>query len=98
MQTFVLMTKMAPEMSKQVKDQSKLGRVWLDQVKEKCPDVNFVAHYALLGPYDFLDIYEAPDEESAAKVSLISLQSGAFQAESWVAIPYKRFVELAESI
>jgi len=98
MQTFVLMTKLAPEMSKQVKDQEKLGRVWLQQVKEKCPEVNFISHYALLGPYDFLDIYEAPDEETAAKVSLISLQSGAFLAESWVAIPYKRFVELAEEI
>jgi len=98
MQTFVLMTKLAPEMSKQVKDQEKLGRAWLDQVKEKCPEVKFVSHYALLGPYDFLDIYEAPDEETAAKVSLISLQSGAFLAESWVAIPYKRFIELAEEI
>ena len=98
MQTFVLMTKLAPEMSKQVKDQENIGRVWLEQVKEKCPEVNFVAHYALLGPYDYLDIYEAPDEETAAKVSLISLQTGAFQAESWVAIPYKRFLELAEEI
>ena len=98
MQTFVLMTKLAPEMSKQVKDQEKLGREWLEQVKEKCPEVKFVAHYALLGPYDFLDIYEAPDEETAAKVSLISLKTGAFQAESWVAIPDNRFVELAEEI
>ena len=98
MQTFVLMTKLAPEMSKKIKDQEKLGRVWLDQVKEKCPEVNFVAHYALLGPYDYLDIYEAPNEEIAAKVSLISLQTGAFQAESWVAIPYKRFIELTGEI
>ena len=98
MQTFVLMTKLSPEMSRQVKDQAKLGRLWLEQVKEKCPQVNFLAHYALLGPYDFLDIYEAPDEETAAKVSLISLETGAYLAESWVAIPYKRFVELAEEI
>lgn len=98
MQTFILMTKLAPEMSKKIKDQEELGRVWLEQVKEKCPEVNFVAHYALLGPYDYLDIYEAPDEETAAKVSLISLQTGAFQAESWVAIPYKRFLELADEI
>ena len=98
MQTYILMTKLAPEMSKKVQDQAELGRLWLDQVKEKCPEVNFVAHYALLGPYDFIDIYEAPDEETAAKVSLISLQTGAFLAESWVAIPYKRFVELAEEI
>jgi uncharacterized protein with GYD domain len=92
------MTKLAPEMSKQVGDQEKLGREWLDHVKEKCPEVNFLAHYALLGPYDYLDIYEAPNEEIAAKVSLISLQSGAFLAESWVAIPYKRFVELTAEI
>ena len=98
MQTFVLMTKLAPEMSRQVKDQERIGREWLEQVKQKCPEVNFLSHYALLGPYDFLDIYEAPDEETAAKVSLISLQSGAFLAESWVAIPYKRFVELAGKI
>ena len=98
MQTFVLMTKLAPEMSQKVKDQEKLGRQWLEQVKEKCPEVNFLAHYALLGPYDYLDIYEAPNEETAAKVSLISLQTGAFLAESWVAIPYKRFVELANEI
>jgi len=98
MQTFILMTKLAPELSRQVKDQEKIGREWLEQVKEKCPEVNFLTHYALLGPYDFLDIYEAPDEETAAKVSLISLKSGAFLAESWVAIPYKRFVELTEEI
>lgn len=98
MQTFVLMTKLAPEMSQQVKDQERIGREWMERVKEKCPEVNFLTHYALLGPYDFLDIYEAPDEETAAKVSLISLKSGAFLAESWVAIPYKRFVELAEEI
>jgi len=98
MQTFVLMTKLAPDASKNIQDQAKQGRLWLQKVNEKCPEVNFIAHYALLGPYDFLDIYEAPNEEIAAKVSLISLQSGAFQAESWVAIPYKRFIELAKEV
>jgi uncharacterized protein with GYD domain len=92
------MSKLAPEMSKKLKDQGELGRQWLYQVKEKCPDVKFIAHYALLGPYDFLDIYEAPDAETAAKVSLISLQTGALQAESWVALPYQRFVELTKEI
>ncbi len=98
MQTFVLMTKLGPEASKRVKDRARLGRAWLEQVKEKCPDVRFVAHYALLGPYDFLDIYEAPDEVAAAKVSMISLSNGAFQAESWIAIPYQRFVELTKEV
>jgi uncharacterized protein with GYD domain len=60
--------------------------------------VKFLAHYALLGSYDFMDIYEAPDEEVAAKVSMISMTHGAFESQSWTAIPYKRFVKLTEEI
>ncbi len=98
MQTYILMTKLSPELSKQMKDRSKLGRNWLEQVKEKCPEVKFIAHYAILGAYDFIDIYEAPDEETAAKVSIISQANGAFHAESLAAIPYKRFLELTQEI
>ena len=98
MKTFIQLTKLSPETSKQVKNREKLGRNWLEQVKEKCPEVRFISHYALLGHYDFLDIYEAPNEEAAAKVSIISLSNGAFQSESLIAIPYKRFLELTEEI
>jgi uncharacterized protein with GYD domain len=98
MKTFILMTKLSPEVTSKMKDRASIGRSWLDQVKAKCPEVKFVAHYALLGKYDFMDIYEAPDEETAAKVSMISLANGAFLAESWIAIPYKRIVELAQEI
>lgn len=98
MQTYILLTKLSPELSRQVKDRAVLGRSWLDQVKEKCPEVNFISHYALLGEYDFIDIYEAPDEETAAKVSMISLSNGAFQAQSLIAIPYKRFLDLTAEI
>lgn len=98
MQTYILMTKLSPDFLSQMKDREKLGRNWLEQVKEKCPEVKFIAHYAILGQYDFLDIYEAPNEEVAAKVSMISLANGAFQAESLPAIPYKRFLKLADEI
>ena len=98
MPTFVLMTKLSPQVTAQMKDREALGRAWLDLVKEKCPGVKFIAHYGLLGPYDFLDIYEAPDNETAAKVSMISRATGAVQAESWSAIPYKRILELASEI
>ncbi len=98
MKTFILLTQLSPEISKQLKERAKLGRDWLEQVKKKCPDVKFISHFALLGPYDFLDIYEAPDEETAAKVSMISMANGAFKAESLVAIPYKRFLELIKEV
>ena len=98
MQTYILLTKLSPELSRRMKDRADIGKTWIEQVRIKCPEVKFVSHYALLGQYDFLDIYEAPDEETAAKVSMISQANGALQAQSLIAIPYKRFIELTEEI
>lgn len=98
MKTFVLLTKLSCDVSKKMKDRAEIGRKWMEQVKNKCPDVKFIAHYALLGEFDFIDIYEAPDEETAAKVSMISRENGATEAQSLIAIPYKRFLELAQEI
>jgi uncharacterized protein with GYD domain len=98
MRTFVLMTKLATDEAARFKDRATVGHAWLEKVKEKCPEVKFIAHYGLLGTWDFMDIYEAPDEETAARVSMISRANGAISAESWTAIPYRRLVELAEDI
>ncbi len=85
-------------MTKRIKERSAIGENWLELVKQKCPEVKFTAHFALLGQYDFLDIYEAPDVESAAKVSMLSQANGAIHAESLPAIPYKKFLELVKEI
>ena len=98
MPTYILITKLAAGQSAKMKERAKEGRAWLDQVRETCPEVKFLAHYFLLGQYDFIDIYEAPDEETAAKVSLISQAKGAFQAQSLPAIPYKKYLELIDEI
>ena len=98
MQTYILLTKLTPELLKQMKDRAVLGRTFMEKVKDKCPEVKFISHYALLGQYDFMDIYEAPDDETAAKVSMISQANGALHAESLPAIPYKRFLELIDEI
>jgi uncharacterized protein with GYD domain len=98
MTTYVLMTKLSHDRTREIHRQSELGQQWKAAVDEKCPGVRWVAHYALLGPYDFMDIFEAPDEEAATKVSLISLSHGAVKAESWTAIPYARFIEIAKEI
>ena len=98
MQTFILLTKLSPDLLMKMKDRAELGRTWLDQVKNTCPEVRFIAHYALLGQFDFLDIYEAPDDRTAAKVSIISQANGAFQAQSLPAIPYREYLDLIGEI
>lgn len=98
MPTYVLMTTLSPEVTRNLRNQAEIGREWKTRVSHQVPEVRWVAHYALLGPHDFLDIYEAPNEEAAAKVSMISLSMGAVRAESWTAIPYARFLDLAKEI
>jgi uncharacterized protein with GYD domain len=98
MPTFVLMTRLAPEAVHDAEVRRAMGRAWLKKVKAACPDVRWIAHYAILGPYDFMDIYDAPDINTAHKVSLISRAEGAVSAESWQALPYDEFLHLLEEV
>jgi len=94
MPRFVLMTRLSNDHLKDAGDRRATGKEWLDTVKKTCPEVKWLEHYALLGPYDFMDIYEAPDVETAHRVSLISRSQGAVSAESWQALPYEDYLRV----
>lgn len=98
MPTYVLMTKLDPSVLQDPRGRRIVGAEWRKLVRKLCPEVRWVAHYALLGQYDFMDIYEAADEEVAHRVSLISRSTGAVTAESWSAMPYDRFLEMSEEV
>lgn len=94
MATFILLTKLSPISMGDAQTRRNLGRAWFESVKKNCPQVHWKDHYALLGANDFMDIYEAPDEEQAARVAMICMQQGAVSAETVPAIPYQRFLDL----
>ncbi len=98
MPVFVLMTKLAPGSTADAQQRHSQGKMWLKKVHDMCPEVKFTAHYALLGRYDFMDIYEAPDEKTAHKVSLISRSEGAISAESWPALAYEDHLKVMEEV
>ncbi len=83
MATYILLTKLSCAGLGDLHRRENIGRKWFSTVKKKCPDVKWIDHYALLGPFDFMDIYEAPTPEVAAKVSLITMAQGAVKAETW---------------
>jgi len=89
---------LASKLPNLVKDRKEQGDRFLKLVKEKVPNVKWIAHYAILGPYDFIDIFEADNEHEAAKVSLLSRTVGADFAESWTAIKYTEFLKLVEEL
>lgn len=98
MPTFVLMTRLGTEALSDAKNRKKMGRAWLEKVKKRVPGVRFLSHYAIFGPYDFMDIYEAHDIESAQRVALISRSEGAVSVETWQALPYDDFLKLLDKV
>lgn len=95
---YILMTNLTPEMSGDIRRREAIGKEWKKKVDQMCPDVKWIAHYSLLGPYDFMDIYEADSDDTATKVSMITRANGALTAESWPAMSWAHFVEIIKDL
>jgi uncharacterized protein with GYD domain len=52
-----------------------------------------IAQYAILGDYDFINILEAPDNETIAKISTELGSRGTIQITTYVAIPIDDFLK-----
>ena len=96
MATYVMLTRISPEAVSGPKFVEKLEKKVADRIRKNCPEVKWIGSYSILGPYDYLDIFEAPDAESATKVALLVRSYGHGTTETWVATPWDRFVELAK--
>ena len=54
---------------------------------------------SVLGPYyDYIDIFEAPDPDTATKVALLIRSFGHGTTETWFATPWDHFTELATAL
>jgi uncharacterized protein with GYD domain len=94
MATFVMLTRLAPDAVKSPGDLRGLERAVSERVRKDCPQVKWLANYAILGPYDYLDVFEAPDEATAARVVMIVRSFGHATTETWTAMPWDRFEQV----
>ena len=67
------------------------GRHRLGKELEKL-GVHVTVQYAVLGPYDFVNIVEAPDNETVARVSAQLAARGTVRITSCPAIPIDVFI------
>ncbi len=98
MSTYVMLTRLSPEAVTKPERVVDLNKQVADRIKKECHSVKWVANYAVLGPTDYIDIFEAPDAETATKVALIVRSFGHATTETWIATPWERFAELAKTV
>jgi len=93
-----MLTKLSPEALNRPENMTELNKQVEDRIRRECPTVKWIGNYAILGACDYVDIFEAPDADAATKASLLVRSFGHATTETWLAMPWDRFVELAKDL
>lgn len=91
MPTYILLSTLTQEGRKTVRDRPER----IQQVNKEIESslgIKIVAQYAVLGPYDFVNIVEAPDNETVARLSVQLGSRGTVQLTTLPAIPLDQFI------
>jgi len=90
MPTFVMLSTLTPEGVQTIKNNPSRIREVNKEIEQLGATVK--AQWATLGQYDFVNIVEAADETTMARVSLELGSRGTARYESLVAIPIDDFI------
>lgn len=94
MQTFVMITRLSPDALTSPRSLEELERQAMTHIRKECPQVEWLHNFAILGPCDYLDIFRAPDIETAMKISTIIRTYAHAYTEIWAASEWERFKEM----
>lgn len=90
MAQYVMLTTLTDEGRKTIKENPERIRKVNKEVEAM--GVKIVAQYALLGPYDFANILEAPDNETISKVAIELGSRGTLQTMTMAAMSLDDFI------
>jgi len=94
MSTFIMLTRLSPDALKSPQTLEDLEREVMSRARAECPGLEWIHNFAVLGPYDYLDIFRAPDQETAFKLSALIRTFGHAYTEIWPATEWAGFKEL----
>jgi len=95
---YIMLTRLSPEALTRPGAVADLNKKVEERIRQECPGVKWLANYAVLGPCDYLDIFEAPDADTATRVALLVRSFGHATTETWVGTPWDRFLTLAQGL
>jgi len=94
MPTYILLSTLTAEGRKTIKEKPERIREVNKEIEAFGAKV--VSQYAVLGPYDFVNVVEAPDNETITRVSVELGARGTVQIMSLPAIPIDKFIAMAK--
>ena len=90
MPTYIMLSTLSPEGVQTVKNNPQRIKEVNREVEQLGAEVK--AQWATLGQFDFVNIVEAPDEQTMARVSLELGSRGTVKYQTMVAIPIDDFI------
>ena len=90
MATFILLSTLTDEGAKTIKSKPERLREVNAEIAKLGATVK--AQYAVLGPYDFVNVVEAPDAATIARVSAELASRGSIKLMTLAAIPIDEFL------
>jgi uncharacterized protein with GYD domain len=91
MPTYIMLTTLTPEGVQTVKNNP--GRIKEVSHEVEQLGASVKAQFATLGRFDFINVVEAPDEKTMARVSLELGSRGTAKYETLAAIPIDDFID-----
>ena len=89
MATYVMLTTLTDEGRRTIKAKPQRMKEVSKEVESM--GVKIIAQYALLGPYDFINILEAPDNITVSRVAMELGSRGTLQTMTMAAMPLDEF-------
>jgi uncharacterized protein with GYD domain len=89
--TFVLLSTLTDEGAQTIKEEPERIRAVNQELESM--GVHVVSQWAVLGPYDFVNVVEAPDNVTIARMSANLAARGTIRIMSLPAIPIDEFIE-----
>ena len=91
MPTFIMLSTLGPEGASRLHENPERLREVNRDVEAM--GVRVIEQYALLGRYDFLNVIEAPDETTVAKVAMTLAARGTLKTLTMTAIPVDALID-----
>ncbi|MBS1188837.1 MAG: hypothetical protein H6R10_629 [Rhodocyclaceae bacterium] len=95
---FVMTTRLSPEALPTPSTMEDFEKRAMHHIHNDCPSVKWLHSWAVLGSCDYVDVFEAPDIDTAMKVSAVFRTFGRVHSEVWPAVEWKHFKQLIDSL